>query len=127
LFGNDVEAAIMAGMNVAVKVLDLTVEDYGLSDLALSIVAAEQNTTPESMRPMLAGLAEGTIGGVMAEAANAAEFSKVVSKFVSGAARTLNIVIEAKEDPGLGMEDLMEAETDPTTLIGKVNISASAK
>ncbi len=127
LFGNDGEAAIMAGMNIAVKVLDLTVEDYGLSDLALNIVAAEQNTTPEAMRPMLAGLAEGTIIGMMAEAANAADLSKVVSKFVSGAARTLNIVIEAKNDPGLGLEDMMEAESDPTTLIGKVNISASAE
>jgi len=71
--------------------------------------------------------ARGTIIGMMAGAADAAKLGEAINTFVSGAAKTLNISIEAKTDPGLGMMDFMEAESDPTSLLGKVNISAQAK
>jgi len=127
LFSLDEDEALMAGMGVAVKSLDLTVTDKGLADIVLALAAAEQGADPASLRPVFAGLAEGTIVGMMAGAADAAKLGKAVNSFVSGAARTLNITIDAKEDPGLGMADFMAAEDDPTLLLGKVDIGATAK
>jgi len=60
-------------------------------------------------------------------AADAAKLGAAVNSFVSGTAKSLNITIDAKSAPGLGLEDFMAAEEDPTTLLGKVNISATAK
>ena len=114
-------------MGVAVKALNLDVTDAGLSDIILAVAAAEQGADPATLRPVFAGLAEGTIIGMMAGAADAAKLGSAINQFVSGTAKSLNIAIEAKNDPGLSMVDFMTAEEDPTTLIGKVNISASAK
>ncbi|MBD8064388.1 hypothetical protein IC608_02715 [Devosia sp. PTR5] len=127
LFATDPDTALMASMGLAVKSLNLDVTDEGLSDIILKAVAAEQGSDPAAMRPVFAGLAEGTVVGMMAGAADAAKLGKAVNSFVSGAARTLNISIEAKEDPGIGVADFMAAEEDPTLLLGKVTIDATAK
>jgi len=127
LFSMDENEMMVAGMGVAVKALNLDVTDSGLMDILLAVFAKEQGGTAASMRPILAGLAEGTIIGFMAGAAEAANLGSAVSSFVSGKARFLNIGIEAKEDPGLGMVDFIAAEDNPAQLIGKINVTASAK
>jgi len=127
LFSLDENEALMAGMSVAVKALSLDVTDSGLSDIILAVVGAEQKADPATLRPVFAGLAEGTVIGMLAGATDAAKLGQAINQFVSGTAKSLNIAIEAKEEPGLGMADFMAAEQDPTQLIGKVNISATAK
>lgn len=127
LFDVDTNKATIAAMGLAVKSLDLTVMDAGLSDLVVKMVAADQGADPATLRPVFAGLAEGTVVGMMAGAADAAKLGKAINSFVSGTAKTLNITIDAKTDPGLGMADFMAAEDDPTVLLGKVNIGATAK
>lgn len=127
LFALDTDTALMAAMGVAIQSLKLDVTDAGLSDIVLAAAAAEQGGDPAALRPIFAGLAEGTIIGFMAGAADAAKLGAAVNSFVSGTAKSLNITIDAKSAPGLGLEDFMAAEEDPTTLLGKVNISATAK
>ncbi|MBB4051387.1 hypothetical protein GGR20_001023 [Devosia subaequoris] len=127
LFALDMSAAMAASMAVAVKNLDLTVTDAGLSDVILAVVAAEQGADPATLRPVFAGLAQGSVIGMMAGAADAAKLGEAINSFVAGNAKTLMIGLEAKSAPGLGMMDFMQAEEDPTSLIGKVNISAEAK
>lgn len=127
LFSMDTNEALMGASEVAVNALSLDVNDTGLSDLVLALVAAEQNADPATLRPVFAGLAEGTVIGVMAGAADAAKLGTAINEFVSGTAKSLNIAITAKDDIGLTLYDFMAAEQDPTTLIDKVNISASAK
>ena len=127
LFALDPDVAMAAGMALAVKSLDLTVTDAGLFDIILAVAAADQGADPETLRPVFAGLAQGTVISMMAGAADAAKLGEAINSFVSGNAKTLVIGIEAKTDPGLGMMDFMAAEEDPTSLIGKVNISAEAK
>jgi hypothetical protein len=127
LFGIDNETALTAAMGVAIANLKLDVMDEGLSDIILASVAAEQGSDAATMRPVFAGLAEGTIVGMLAGAAEAQKVGGAVNSFVSGKAKHLSIDLTAKEEPGLGMADFMAAETDPTVLIGKVNISAVAK
>lgn len=127
LFALDPDTAMMSAMGVAIKNLNLTVTDQGLSDIILAMVAAEQGADPETLRPVFAGLAQGGVIGMMAGAADAAKLGEAINSFVAGKAKTLVIGIDAKTDPGLGMMDFMAAEDDPTVLLGKVNISAEAK
>lgn len=127
LFALENDTAVAAGMAVALKGLDLTVIDAGLSDIVLSVVAAEQNADPATLRPVFAGLAEGTVIAMMAGAADAAQLGGAINSFVSGKAKTLAIGIVAKTDPGLDFADLVAAESDPTVLLDKVDISAEAK
>ena len=63
----------------------------------------------------------------MAGAADAQKVGAAISAFISGKARNLTIDMTSKEPAGLGMMDFMAAESDPTALIGKVNIDATAK
>lgn len=127
MFSLDMDQSMMAGMALAVRDLDLTVTDAGLSDIILAVVAAEQGADPATLRPVFAGLAQGTVISMMAGAADAAKLGDAINQFVSGNAKTLMIGIEAKTEPGLTMMDFMEAEEDPTSLLGKVNINAEAK
>lgn len=127
LFAIDENEAMMAAMAVAVSQLKLDVTDDGLSDIILASVAAEQGSDAATMRPVFAGLAEGTIVGLLAGAAEAQKVGAAINAFVSGKAKYLTIEMTAKEPPGLGMMDFMAAESDPTVLIGKVTIDATAK
>jgi len=127
LFSLDESGALMAGMELAVSALSVDVLDAGLSDIVLAVAGAEQDMDPAAMRPIFAGLAEGTVVGMMAGVADAAKLGSALGQFVSGKAKSLNISIEAKDAPGLTMIDFMMAEDDPATLLQKVNIDASAK
>ena len=127
LFGIDEDQALAAAMGVAISRLTLDVTDTGLSDIILASVAAEQGSDPATMRPVFAGLAEGTIVGLLAGAAEAQKVGAAINAFVSGKAKYLTIDMTAKEPPGLGLMDFMAAEDDPTVLIGKVTIDATAK
>lgn len=127
LFALDENEMMAAAMSVALANLKVDVTDAGLSDIILARVSAEQGSDAATMRPVFAGLAEGTIVGMLAGAADAQKVGGAVSAFISGQAKNLAISITAKEAPGLGMMDFMAAEQDPTVLIGKVTIDASAK
>ena len=127
LFAIDENEMMAAAMGVAIANLKLDVTDAGLSDIILASVAAEQGSDADTMRPVFAGLAEGTIVGLLAGAAEAQKVGGAISAFVSGKAKQLTIELTAKEAPGLGMMDFMAAESDPTVLIGKVTIDATAK
>lgn len=126
LFDNDPDVALYAALSVALKSLNLSLTDEGISDLVFTIAAAEQNTNPASMRLIAAGLAEGALMAQLAALADAPAIASTVSRFIGGKARTLDIAIEARNDPGLSAQDLMEVEENPATLIEKVEISAEA-
>ncbi|WP_375450543.1 hypothetical protein [uncultured Devosia sp.] len=127
LFDTNPDTALAAGMAVVIQNLKLDVVDEGLADIVLASVAAEQGSDAATMRPIFAGLAEGTIIGMLAGAAEAQNVGAAVSSFIKGEAKSLTIELTAKEEPGLGMADFMAAEQDPTVLIGKTNITATAK
>ncbi|MEO5806757.1 hypothetical protein [Devosia sp.] len=127
LFSISNDEAMGAAMGIVVKTLNLDVLDAGLSDLILKRASADQGMDPATMRTVFSSLAEGTIISYLAGAAEGGNVGKAVSKFVSGTAKSLNINLVAKDEPGLGLMDFMAAESDPTQLIGKVNITATAK
>ncbi|QQR40385.1 hypothetical protein [Devosia rhizoryzae] len=127
LFSADNDAALAAAMGVAVQSLDLSIVDAGLADIALAAVAADQGGDVATLRPIYADLAKGTMISLLAGVADAAKLGDAVSAFVAGTAKTLEIGLEAKEEPGLGLMEFMAAETNPASILNKVNISATAK
>lgn len=127
LFSLDENEAMMAAMGVTIRSLKVDATDAGLGDILLASIAAEQGGDASTLRPVYAGLAEGSILGLMAGAAEAQKLGSAVSAFISGKAKNLTIEMTSKEPAGLGMMDFMAAEDDPTSLIGKVNIDATAK
>ncbi|WP_127752826.1 hypothetical protein [Devosia sp. 1566] len=127
LFDLDADTALAAGMELAVGKLNVDVSDQGLTDIIFAAVAAEQGTQPEALRPIFAGLAEGTIVGLLAGAADAQNVGRAINTFVSGQAKNLNIDVVAKEPGGVSVVDFMAAEEDPKVLIDKVTIKATAQ
>jgi hypothetical protein len=127
LFDSNPETALAASMELALQNLTLDIRDEGLSDIILAQVAAEQGSDPAQMRPVFAGLAEGTIISFLAGAAEAQKVGEAVSSFVSGQAKHLTIDVVAKDEAGVPVTDFMAAEQDPTELIGKVTVDATAK
>lgn len=127
LFDSDPDVALYAALAVALKSLNLSMTDEGFSEMVFTIAAAEQKTNPASMRMITAGLVEGMLIAQLAALSDAPAIASAVSQFIGGRASALDISIEAKNDPGLSAQDLMEAERDPASLIEKVNISAEAK
>ncbi|KKB09269.1 hypothetical protein VE26_04645 [Devosia chinhatensis] len=127
LFSLNSNLALAAGMGLALKSLDLNINDAGLSDIILTVASGEVGQDPEAMRPIMAGIAQGTVISMMAGVANAAQLGEVVNSFVSGKTKSLQIGILAKDDPGLSMLDLMQAEEDPASLIGKVDVEATTE
>ncbi|WIJ26750.1 hypothetical protein [Devosia sp. RR2S18] len=127
LFAVDENEALAASMQVAINELNLDVTDFGLSDIIMEQVAAEQGADAATLRPVFAGLAQGTVIGLLAGAAEAQNVGSAISDFVSGDATNLTINMTAKKNPGLGLADFVAAEEDPSVLIGKVNIQATAE
>ena len=127
LFAIDPDTALAAAMGIVINNLKVDVTDAGLSDIILAGVSADQGSDAATMRPIYAGLAEGTIIGVLAGAAEAQKVGKAVSAFVTGDAKDLTIEMTAKDPAGLVLADFMAAQEYPTVLIGKTNITATAK
>jgi len=127
LFSWDESASMIAAMALAITDLKVDLRDDGISDLVLAAAAADQGTDAQTMRPVFAGLAEGTIIGTLAGAAEAQKVGAAVNSFIAGKAKNLTIAMTSKTPAGLGMMDFMLAEDDPTVLLGKVTIDATAK
>lgn len=127
LFSLDENVSLVAAMGVAIRHLKLDLTDAGLSDIILASLAAEQGADLATLRPVYAGLAEGGVIGIMAGAAEAQKVGAALSAFISGKASNLTIDMTAKSPQGLGMMDFMAAEDDPSVLIGKVVVNATAK
>jgi hypothetical protein len=125
LFNADENMVMAAAMGLAVGKLKLDINDDGLSDIIMNIVAADQGADAATMRPIFAGLAEGTIIGVLAGASEAQKVASAVNAFVAGKARNLSIEVTSKDLPGVGLMDFLAAEEDPMAIIDKVNIDAS--
>lgn len=126
IFSLDENIAMMAGMNIAVRALNVDVVDEGLTDLVIAATVGQGGASAEELRPVYADLAKGTVISLLAGVADAADMGDAIAAFIRGDASNLQIGITAKDEAGIGMADFEAAEDDPTTLIGKVDITAES-
>lgn len=127
LFNLNSNIALMSAMGLGVSALNLDIADAGLMDIALSRLAAVQKSDAATLRAVYGGLAQGMVISTLAGAAEAQNIGTAVRDFVSGTASRLTIDVKAKDAAGLGFVDFMQAEDDPASLIGKVDLKASAQ
>jgi len=125
LFADNETVMMAAAMGLALKDVKLDIADAGLADIIMTMVAAEQGSDAATLRPVFAGLAEGTVIGMLAGANEAQKVGSAISAFVAGTSKTLSIDVTARQASGLGMFDFMAAGDDPTSLLSKVDIKAS--
>ncbi|KKB12025.1 hypothetical protein VE25_09605 [Devosia geojensis] len=123
LFSTDTTVASMAGLGVTLKDVRLDLTDAGLSDILLGIAGAEQGVDPASMRPMMAGVAEGMVMSVLGGDEQASSVGAAIAAFVRGNT-SLSLTATALDEAGLSLFELMAAQEDPTTLLSKVKIDA---
>jgi hypothetical protein len=123
LFSTDTTVAQMAGLGVTVKDVRLDLTDAGLSDILLGIAGAEQGVDPATMRPMMAGVAEGMVMSVLGGDEAASSVGAAIAAFVRGNT-SLSLTATALDEAGLSLFELMAAQEDPTTLLSKVKIDA---
>lgn len=124
LFGENMDAALMAAMGLTVKDVQLDLHDDGLAAMALSEAAKEQGQTPEAFRAAATGMVQGMLFSLLGGDDNAKAVSEAVAAFVAGSSPDLSVIVTAKDGNGLTMTDFMAAEKDPTALLAKVDISA---
>lgn len=124
LFGEDLQMAMISAMGLTVKNIQVDLHDEGAATLAIEQAAKEQGQTPEDFRTAASGMAQGTILALLGGGEGAKAVADAVGAFVTGSTPDLSIVIDAKDANGLTMADFMAAQSDPTTLIKKVDISA---
>ncbi|ODT78746.1 MAG: hypothetical protein ABS76_22835 [Pelagibacterium sp. SCN 64-44] len=127
LFNLDPDIALMASMALGISALNLDIADTGLMDIALTRLAAEQKSDAATLRAVYGGIAQGLVISTLAGAAEAQNIGTAIHDFVSGQASRLTIDLKAKDPAGLGITDFMEAEDNPASLVGKVDLKASAE
>jgi len=123
LFSADTTAASMAGLGVTLKDVRLDITDAGLTDILLGLAGAEQGMDAASMRPMMAGVAEGMVMSLLGGDEQASSVGSAIAEFVRGGT-SLSLTATALDQAGLSLFELMAAQNDPTTLLSKVKIDA---
>lgn len=122
LFSDDLDAAARAAEGLTVTGLSLDVLDSGILDIVMTIAGAEQGMTGAQMRPMLAGAAEGMLIGLLGGNEMAISVGSAIGAFIRTPGRSVSLEITPVDPAGLGLDDLMAAQSDPTALIGRVTI-----
>ncbi len=126
LFGDDETAAMQAGMGLTVKELTVEIEDFGFYGMVLAISSAEGGQPMQATRTALSGMVQGMTLAILGSDETALAAVGQLGKFLSGANSKVSITLTAKDGVGLGLDDLMALERDPTVLAGKVTVTAVA-
>lgn len=127
LFANDPEVATFAGLMLAVSRLNIDIVDRGIVDLVMTLAGAEDNASPQQMRPMFAGVAEGMTIGLLGGSEMGVRVGAALNAFLRGTSDTLSIDIESLDPDGVALSAFIAAGEDPTALIERVTIDAEAR
>jgi hypothetical protein len=125
LFSNDLEAAQQAAMGLTVKNVTTNVEDLGIGAIALARAGAEQGKSPEEMRQMVAGIAQGSALALLGANEGSQALGQALNAFLMGTNPAITVTLTSIDPAGLGLPDLMELQSDPTQLSSKVKIEAA--
>ena len=125
LFADDTEEATMAAMAITLKDVTISIEDRGIASILVATGAKEAGQPEESFRTAMAGMAQGMTLAFLGNSTEALTAAQQLGLFLQGASN-LTMTITAKDEAGIGLADLAEAETNPAALAGKLTIVAEA-
>ena len=105
---------------------DVLVVDFSMNG---ALAQAQRTDIPVAVlaHSCIAGLVPASRGSVTIGKRSPSAGRDDICYILARNALHLSIDLVAKEEPGLGLMDFMAAETDPTVLLGKVTINATAK
>jgi len=125
LFGDDLDAAMMAAMGLTVKDIKIDLENAGFVGIALAKAGEEQGQDAESFKTALSGMVQGGALAILGGTAQAKEVAEALDSFIKGSP-LLTIGLAAKDPAGVGLADFMAIESDPTAIAKVMDITAKA-
>lgn len=124
VFEADLTMAQVALMGATAKGVSLKVDNAGLAEKILAMVARQQNRKPDDLRKELGGIAAMGIPAVLGPSDEAKALANSIAKFLTKP-KTLTIDVTAKNAGGVGVPDMVMVG-DPQKALGLVNVKANA-
>jgi hypothetical protein len=117
------QAAVMA---LTAKELEISLDDDGLGGILYSQIGAQQGINEQAVRTMLSVAAQAMVIQSLGTTEQAQQLGAALIRFIGGGT-SLSLTLTAVSPAGITAPELMQAQTDPTSLIGKVEIEAHAE
>jgi hypothetical protein len=125
VFSPDAALASVALIGATAKSLDVLVENRGLFERLISRDAAQKGKSPDEVRREYGMGAAIVVPVMLGGGAAAKAVGQAVARFVAKPGR-LAVQIKAKDAAGLGVADFA-GNPDPTTILDKVDVTATAE
>ncbi|MGA0595454.1 hypothetical protein [Enterovirga sp. CN4-39] len=124
-FSPDEALAVVAWMSATARSLEVIVQNAGLFEKLLAAQAAEKKRSVDELRREYGMMAAVAVPVMLGNSAAAKAVGQAVARFVAKPGR-LVIEARARDAAGLGVADFAAAP-DPTALLDKLDLSASAE
>jgi hypothetical protein len=125
LFAGSMAQAQVAGLGVTLSELSLRIENAGLIDKLLGMIAQSQGASLDQFRGQLGMQAQVMIPQLLGGSDKAKAVGNAVATFIAQP-KSLSISVKAK-GAGLGITDLMAGGSpNPAEIFGKLDVTASA-
>lgn len=126
LFAADAALAQVALVGATVKTMHVSVENKGLVERALTREAGKQGRKPAELRAELGMAAAVGIPALLGNSKGAKDLANAIARFLAKPGR-LDIGVRTKDPAGLGLADFVAAGGEPTALLDRLDITATAE
>lgn len=125
LFSENPDLATLALTRLAVTDLQIELENSGILPILVALAASEDNQDPEALHAALVGMGTALPIGLLGATPESVEVGTAIAAFLSGAPN-LTLEVVAKDEAGIGLAELMAAESDPSALTARITVTATA-
>lgn len=125
LFSEDPAKAVRALDALTLKDVQIDIVDDGLSSVVIALAAKEQKQPPEAFRAVLSGLAQAMPLAALGPNQESMALGIALRSFIDGRPN-LSVTLTSKDPAGIGLAELQAFEKDPSSISGKVSITAEA-
>jgi hypothetical protein len=126
VFSSDLAMAQVALMGATAKSLAINIENRGGFERAIAHAAKKQGRTADDLRKEMGAAAAMMIPAVLGDSGASKAIATAVARFVTKPG-TLAITATTKDKGGLGLADFMATGGDPTALMSKIDVTATAQ
>ncbi|SDR47175.1 hypothetical protein SAMN05444161_4313 [Rhizobiales bacterium GAS191] len=126
LFAGNIAQMQVAGLGVTLGDATLRLENTGLLDKIVALMAKGQNTTPDNLRAQWGTQAALGIPQLLGGSDKAKSLANAVASFIAKP-KSLTISVKAKDATGLGLTDVVGGGgPDPAAIFNKLDVTATA-